>query len=184
MRRLLRASLACVALSTVACGSSIRKFPLRDPLWRDDDQKPFKGPIEEYYSPLAWDAADQTIFRPVSQFFAVRPGSEAVNVNAFDEVPESSWYTARAGKLPLTRDDFYEGACKGRPPLSTDEKWKIIKAKPNGANPGFMIKAGDGRKYLVKFEVDQVERASSADAIGSRLYYAAGSLAPATPSSS
>ncbi len=156
----------------------MRRFPLREPLWHDDDQKPFQGPLEEYYSPLAWDAADQTIFRPVSQFFAVSPGGEAVNVNAFDEVPDSSWYTARAGKAALTVDDFGLGACKGRPPLSTSEKWKVIKAKPNGANPGFMIKAANGRKYLVKFEVDQVERASSADVIGSRLYFAAGFTGP------
>jgi hypothetical protein len=173
MRRYVLA-LALLTIPLAGCGASVRKFPLRDPLWRDDDQKPFKGPIEEYWSPLAWDAADQTIFRPVSRFFAVSPGGESVNVNAFDEVPESSWFTARAGKLALSRDDFAEGACKGRPKLSTTEKWKVIRAKPNGANPGFMIKAQDGRKYLIKYEVDQIERASSADAIGSRIYYAAG----------
>lgn len=170
-----------LALTTLACGSSVSRFPLRDPLWKDDDQKPFKGPIEEYWSPLAWDGADQTIFRPVSRFFAVSPGGEATNVNAFDEVPDSSWYVARAGKLsvgPLRRDDFFQAACKGRPPLSTDEKWKVIRAKPNGANPGFMIKAPDGRKFLLKFETDQIDRASSADVIGSRVYHAAGFFAP------
>jgi len=173
-----RVVVAALALSTIACASAPRKFPLRDPLWVDDDQRPFKGTPEEYWSPLAWDGADQTIFRPMSKFFAVRPGSEAINVNALDEVPTSSWFTRRAGTMPLTRDDFFEGACKGRPPLSTDEKWTVTKAKPNGANPGFMIKVKDGRKFLVKFEVDQVERASSADTIGSRIYYAAGFHTP------
>jgi hypothetical protein len=167
-----------LALSSIACGSSPRKFPLRDPMWVDNDQKPFQGKPEEYWSPLAWDAADQTIFRPVSKFLAVRPGGEATNVNAFDEVPSSSWFERRAGTMPLSRDDFRDGACKGRPPLSTNEKWIVTSAKPNGANPGFMIKAADGRKYLMKFEVDQVERASSADAIGSRIYYAAGFYTP------
>jgi len=170
--------LALVALSSIACSTTTRRFPLRDPMWVDADQKPFKGAPAEYWSPLAWDGADQTIFRPISKFFAVRPGGEAVNVNSMDEVPTSSWFERRAGSVALSAKDFEEGACKGRPPLSTDEPWTVTKAKPNGANPGFMIKAKDGRRYLVKFEVDQVERATSGDTIGSRIYHAAGFHTP------
>ena len=40
-----RTSLALVALSlvTAGCGETVRRFPLRDPMWVDDDQKPHEA---------------------------------------------------------------------------------------------------------------------------------------------
>lgn len=161
-------------VSALGCANGTRRFPLREPMWQDDDERPFVGPPAEYWSPLAWDAADKTIFFPISEALAIRPGGEAWNVNSLDEVPDSSWFHGRVGRRPLGRDDLAQGACKGRAPLATDSEWVVVSAKPNGANPGFMVKTLDGRKFLVKLEVDQVERASSADAVGSRIYWAAG----------
>src|SRR5206468_2000669 len=79
---------------------------------------PFKdGPArvscvpEDYESSFAWDAADNSIFRPISMFFAVSPGGEALNVNAFDEVPDSSWFVNRIGVTPLSAEDAARGYC-------------------------------------------------------------------------
>src|SRR5581483_10254987 len=36
-------------------------------------------------------------------------GSRARNVNTVDEVPDSSWFTNRAGRHPLTADDVFTG---------------------------------------------------------------------------
>ncbi|HMI93623.1 MAG TPA: hypothetical protein VK509_19755, partial [Polyangiales bacterium] len=80
-----------------SCGGSER-FPLSEPLWRDPDQHPFAPAPEEYVSPFAWDGADQMVFRPISRFFAVDPAGRAVNVNALDEVPDSSWFENRIGR--------------------------------------------------------------------------------------
>ncbi|MBI2396089.1 MAG: hypothetical protein HYV09_41380 [Deltaproteobacteria bacterium] len=176
--RLAIATVLLTELAALGCAGGTRRFPLRDPLWQDDDERPFAGPPSEYWSPLAWDAADKTIFLPVSEALSMRPGGEAWNVNALDEVPDSSWFHARAGRRPLSREDLAQGACKGRAPLSTDSEWVVVSAKPNGANPGFVIEAADGRKFLVKFEVDQAERATAGDAIGSRVYWAAGFETP------
>jgi hypothetical protein len=160
-----------------ACGGGLRKFPLKHPLWVDADQRPFAGKPEEYFSPFAWDGADQTIFRPISRFFAVDPAGEAVNVNALDEVPDSSWFVNRLGRYRMTPEQVAQGPC--RTPLpSTEKTWTVTGAKPNGDNPGFLIKF-EGKRYLVKFDgLIQGPRASAADVIGSRIYHAAGYFVP------
>lgn len=173
-------ALVLVAATCVlgGCGGGLRQFPLQDPLWVDPDRRPFEGGPDEYYSPFAWDGANQLVFRPISRFFAVDPAGPAVNVNAFDEVPDSSWFINRIGRFGMSASDAARGAC--RTPLPpTDQPWTVTGAKPNGANPGFLIKASDGLRYLVKFD-DQVQgpRATAADAIGAALYHAAGYYAP------
>lgn len=166
------------SLLAIGCASSTHRFPLADPMWKDPDQQPFAGKPKEYWSGLVWDGADQTVFRPISRFFAVDPAGESVNVNTLDEVPDSSWFDNRIETIVRSKSDLALGPCKGKPPLGVTGPWTILSSKPNGYNPGFMIKAEDGRKFLVKLETDQPERASTADAIGTRLYWAAGFTTP------
>lgn len=175
-----RERLALVTLLAlgVACSSDLRKFPLKDPLWRDPDQHPFEGQPDEYYSPFAWDAANQLVFRPMSRFFAVDPAGESVNVNAFDEVPDSSWFTNRIGKSGMSVEAVAKGACE-TPLPDTTQPWTVKAAKPNGFNPGFFVKASDGKKYLMKFDgVSEAPRPTSADVICTRIFYAAGYFTP------
>jgi len=177
---------ACLALAllVLGCGSPTARFPLKEPLWRDPDRHSFKTPPEEYFSPFAWDGADQLVFRPISRFFAVDPLGEASNVNSFDEVPDSSWFTNRIG-LPLARGKpaptlqaFARGPCVTQP-LDTNGPWTVTGAKPNGFNPGFIIKAANGLRYLIKFDgLAQGVRPTAADVIGSRIYHAAGFFTP------
>src|SRR5262245_58770310 len=95
---------ACVCDLLGGCGTTTRTFRLREPFTRDTDLDPVsvkceKRPSEKepdhvscapepYVSPLAWDAADNTVFRPIAKLFAVDPPREARNVNAFDEEPD------------------------------------------------------------------------------------------------
>ena len=116
-------------------------------MWRDEEDFRAFGPMpEEYFSPFAWDGADQMLFRPMARFFAVDPAGEAMNVNAMDEVPDSSWYTNRMSRGPLSRAELLAGPCGDEPPLDPTGPWKITSAKPNGANPGFIIEDADGRR--------------------------------------
>lgn len=165
-------------LLAVGCGSGLRRYPLKDPVWRDDDQHPFSEKPEEYYSPLVWDGVDHTMFRPISRFFAIDPAGESANVNAFDEVPDSSWFQNRIGINPMSPEEMAIGPCT-EAPLDENGPWKVKSSKPNGANPGFVIKGSDGKKYLLKFDgYTQSPRATSADVIVSRIYYAAGYFVP------
>jgi hypothetical protein len=83
---------ACALLSLGAgCGGSApaRRFPLREIVWRDTDTEPVTAKCrrapskkdanhvecapESYDSPLAWDGADNLVFRPLVNVFAVHP---------------------------------------------------------------------------------------------------------------
>jgi hypothetical protein len=184
----------CLILVAIisGCSSQVRRFPLRDPLWRDPDLNPVavackKDPTskppgelvctpEPYESSFAWDAADNTLFRPLSRFFAVDPAGEAVNVNSFDEVPDSSWFENRMGKRSMSVAELVEGPCKG---LVLDEdgpdgSWEIDQGKMNGANPGFRVRVKKTKFMLKSDPPIQPERATGATAIAARLYHAAG----------
>ncbi len=160
------------------CGGGLRPFPLKAPIWVDMDKRPFTQEPEEYFSSFLWDGADQMAFRPFAKFWKVDPGKEAVNVNALDEVPDSAWFVNRIGRYGMTLEQARRGPCEG-PALDPKGPWIVTGAKPNGANPGFPVKGPDGRRYMVKFDgVVQGPRATAADVIVSKIYYAAGFSAP------
>jgi hypothetical protein len=172
-------SLALLALS-LACGAAPR-FPLREPMLEDPDQHPLPAAPEEYYSPFAWDGANQMVFRPVARFFAVDPAGPAVNVNALDEVPNSSWFENRLGVRAMTPAEVERGACSDKvlDPNMPDGSWIIDKGKDDGANPGFRVDIPDVGKFMLKSDPPtEPDRATGATAIASRFYHAVGYHAP------
>lgn len=171
-------SVLLVLVLSAGCGQELRRFPLQEPMWVDDDQHHVEETPDDYWSGLVWDGADQIAFYPLVRFFQVDPGGAAANVNALDEVPDSSWWTNRIGTHPFTPEDARVGACP-EVPIEMEGPWTVTDAKPNGANPGFIIRAADGRRYLLKFDGSlQPERATCGDTFGSRLYYALGYYTP------
>lgn len=146
---------------------------------------PFAKAPEEYVSPFAWDGANQIVFRPISRFFAVDPAGAAVNVNAFDEVPDSSWFENRLGRRrpsgPMTATDVARGPC-GSEVLDVsarDGAWVIDRGKANGANAGFRVNIPGLGKFMLKVDPPgEPDRATGATAIAARLYHAAGYYAP------
>lgn len=181
-------------LLLAACGGAPR-YPLAAPLQNDTDRRAVTVACEErptekdpahvscapepYVSPLVWDAADNSIFRPLSRVFAVDPPGEAVNVNAFDEVPDSAWFENRLGAGKLAREELLRGACTPEEMLDADGaatgSWLIDQGKANGASAGFRIKIDGHRKYMLKTDTkEQPERPSAASAIGAAIYHAVG----------
>lgn len=166
---------AAVLGSVIGCATP--HFALREPLLEDADQQPFHSVPEEYYSPFAWDGADQMVFRPVARFFAVDPAGPALNVNALDEVPDSSWFENRLGARTMTPEEITRGACTDKllDPSLPDGSWMIDKGKDNGANPGFRVKIPDVGKFMLKSDPEtEPDRATGATAIASRIYHAVG----------
>ena len=168
-----------VGLVAVHCGGGIRRFPEAEIVWEDRDEVPFLPPPESFYSPYVWDGMDQAVFRPMAKLFGLYDAQgEARNVNALDEVPDSSWFTNRLSRGALTPDEVARGACSD---LNDDlpTPWTITGGKPDGSNPGFFIKDGTGTRYLLKTDGDlQHERPTGADAIGAAIYHSAGYYAP------
>jgi hypothetical protein len=181
------------AALTLGCAS--RQFPLQAPLWQDSDRRPVhvnckhaptdKDPKnvscapQPYVSPLAWDAVDNSIFRPLSKVFAVDPPGEAKNVNAFDEVPDSAWFQNRIGRARMAATELARGACSEDELLdgstAAPGSWLIDQGKPNGASKGFRIRVNGKQKYMLKSDIpEQPERPSAASAIGAAIYHAVG----------
>jgi len=170
--------LAALAGLLTGCAASAGRFPLREPLWQDPDQTPFAPRPDDYVSPMVWDVGDQSVFYPLARVFAVDPAGEALNVNAFDEVPDSSWFTNRLGAHAMSAREVALGPCAPGPG-HVPTPWTVVGAKPNGANPGFIIKDATGQRHLVKFDgVIQGARATAADVIVSKLYHAVGYTVP------
>ena len=170
-----RFSLPILVLLSMGCAHTVRRFPDADPLWVDRDEQPLATPPESNWSGLVWDGVDQTVFRPTTRALALDVAGPAANVNAYDEVPDSSWFTNRPH---ITPEQAARGSCTDAP-LDVAGPWTVTAAKPNGANPGFIIRGPQGRGWLLKFDgLEQPERATAADVIGSRVYYAAGYFSP------
>jgi hypothetical protein len=169
-----------VGCLVLGCTSSagVLAFPPRAPLWRDDDRHPFAAQLEPYYSPHDWDRFEKSFVRPVSEFFAMRPHGEARNVNAVDEVPDSSWFENRLGRLALSAEELAAGPCiPGQ--LDVSGPWTVVGAKPDGATPGFVFETRRGQRYVAKVDgTSGSTRASVADVLGSRIYHAAGYRVP------
>ena len=91
---------------------------------------------EEYVSPMVWDVGDQSLFYPLTRIFGVEAAAEAVNVNALDEVANSSWFTNRIGLYGMSPAQVAAGPCVTSDDPATP--WTVTGAKPNGANPGFV----------------------------------------------
>ncbi len=167
---------AWMLLALAGCASSPR-FPLKAPLVVDEDQKPFAPAPEEYFSPFAWDGANYMVFHPIARFFAVDPAGAAVNVNALDEVADSSWFENRLGVRPMTAEEVSRGPCDEKV-LDTngpDGSWTIDKGKDNGANPGFRVNIEGLGKFMLKTDPEtEPDRATGATAIAARVYHAVG----------
>ena len=183
------------ACGMAACSAAPRPFPLRDPLRvdsdlhsvnvecheesSDDDPHHRSCAPEMYVSPLAWDGIDNSIFRPLAEVFAVNPGGEATNVNSFDEVADSAWFTNRIGARELSLDEIKAGACVETELLDGEKEaegaWLIDKGKVNGASLGFRVNIPGKGKFLFKDDpTSQPERATASSVIGAAAYDAVG----------
>ncbi|MFK7986740.1 MAG: hypothetical protein AB8I08_12005 [Sandaracinaceae bacterium] len=166
-------SVACLS----ACAAGPRRFPLARVMWDDPDRRTFSPRPESFYSPYMWDGADNGFFRPASEFFLFEPGRAAMNVNAIDEVPNSSWYTNRLARRAMSPNEIARGACNAD--FAMPFPWTIVGGKPDGANPGFQIRDANGQRYLLKTEgTRQPWRPGAADAVGAAIFHAAGYWAP------
>jgi len=145
---------------------------------------------EETESYQYWDRIENTIFhqlekpldlnrvfRAAGNGIGLNASKQADNINVLDEVPESSWYTYRHFYKPMSREELAKGPNTVKP--DTTGFWSIFSAKLSGANPGFFIEDENGNRFLIKFDgPDYPELTTSAEVIGTKIFYAAGYYVP------
>jgi len=162
----------------VGCAGSPGRFTRSTVMWVDDDRHPFGPQPEERYAPQIWDAADNLVFRPAARALAFETSGESTNVNAMDEVPDSSWFTNRLGRHAMTPEEVALGACDHDEPMPSPP-WRVVEGKVDGATAGFVFEDSFGRRYVLKADREaQPEQATAADAIGAALYHAVGYFVP------
>ncbi len=173
---MLRALSSLGLVFAFGCGHAPHRFPLADAIWQDHDMTPFATRPAEIYTPPQWDRVDHTLFRPLSDALLYRLDTEALNVNALDEVPDSSWFTNRIGRHPITPAQVRAGACSSSedPP----RPWTVIRTKSSGSSPGLVIRSADGQTSIFKIDFDAPERGTAADSISTRIFWGAGYFTP------
>ena len=166
-RRLAIAAFVCAGF-TLATRSASPVYFTDDPLQMDNDRALDAGKAVRIDGSNGYDFAEQTFLKPGD----LRP-IPAVNVNTIDEVPDSSWFTNRIGRLGMSVDEIARGPNTLETPNIDD--WPVVEGKSSGITPGYRVVAPDGRLYQVKFDPPgNPEMASGAEVIGAAFYHALG----------
>lgn len=173
------AALMFAAIALAACGAPAYQGPrfVNQPIvWRVDDradvpQRPASRPFAEkiYFF-------DAFIYTPVARALRLPAPRHALDVNALDEVPDSTWFENRIGRRDLTPDDLRRGPNTVAADAST---WKVIQSKTVGGSAGFIALDGRGDRYVIKLDEPHAPVTESAtDVAVQRLLWAAGYHVP------
>ncbi len=172
------------AYLAASCGSR-PEFTPEQPYWVDDDRVSFSEPDSRNPS-LVWNAADRAAFQQALELadlerdFRIILGArkEAYNINSFDEIPNSTWFTNRHGLTEMTPEEILRGIALTSGP-DTSGPWVLSRPKVGGATPGFWITDSRGDTYIIKFDPpENPEMATAAATMGSRYFYACGYNVP------
>jgi len=146
--------------------------------------KKAKMPKEQEYSYI-YDVLNHSLFRPITRVTdwprlgrqATGNKREAANVDEHDQVRlPSTWWQPRIGYHAMSVERLRQGSGTNGP---APGRWKIVQAKSQGVTPGFQIKDSKGDRFLIKFDVpDYAELSTGAEAICTRIYWAAGYNVP------
>jgi hypothetical protein len=174
----------CIWLvALAACASDPPAFPTvrfaNQPIvWIVDDHRDTHARPTDPVALIKYDFYYRSFQKPLTKSLELRRAERARGVNALDEVPDSSWFTNRIGTQTLTPEQVGAGATEPDGPEAF-KPWTVKSTKFGGASSGMIITDRRGVKYLLKFEpVGLPELTSGADAVTSRLLWAAGFNVP------
>jgi hypothetical protein len=167
-RLVLAAGIIGLTALAVASRAAGPRFYPDDPIWTDDDRAFDASAVAVIEDTNGYDFAVNTFSSP-----GERRDVRALNVNTVDEVPDSSWFTNRIGRRPMSVADVVRGPDQ-RDGVILDG-WVVSGGKGSGVQPGFRMTDPSGQLYQI--EVDppsNPEMASGAEMIGTAFYHAMG----------
>jgi hypothetical protein len=163
------------ALLAVAFPEAARPEPATTPGQPPEERRVsyFVDGYEQTVRPLTRGLDPSVLYRRLS-------GShrEAANVGEDDQVRlPSTWWQPRLGFRPVSIGQMLAGPGPATGPAAG--KWRVVKAKSLGVSEGFQIKDATGTRFAIKFDpIAYPELTTSADVIGSHIYWAAGYNVP------
>lgn len=177
MRRSFRAASASLLLALAALTTPSASGPRTTPRFYDDD--PIARSVDTQDASKVQPREISLMFDAVINLFG-QPGQRTVgraaSVNTIDEVPDSSWFTNRAGSRPITPEEMFRGVNDDQGPQPGT--WTVSR-KSSGVSPGFTITDPAGHRYFVKFDPPgEPELGTGAETVVTRLYHALGYHVP------
>ena len=167
--------LAC-ALLAWDCLLEARKFYDDDPLMREPRPHPVKNVQTRRISDM-YDLFSHVFVKPGEKNTERPEKIPARDVNTLGEVMDGAWYEKRHARRRMTLEEIAAGPGASNAP--GDGPWTILSAKSEGVTPGFLIQDGQRRLYFLKFDpIENLELATAADVISSKLFYALGYHVP------
>src|SRR5262245_47985156 len=167
---------ACVvAITLTGAVAQTARAPMRffpdDPILRDDDAALDASGVKELELSEYYDFLEKTFASPGD-----RSPIRAVNVNTFDEVPDSSWFTNRIGVRDVSLEEIGRGPNKFE--RLDAQAWTVVRGKsPGGFQPGFRAEHPGDPGQTYQLEVDPVahpQMATGAELVGTLVYHALG----------
>ncbi len=158
---------------------TLRKFPDRPVAWHEHDDG--DAPVKPAFNGR-WAVDDLTqvmrdqLTREVDRRLALETPSPAQDVNALDEVPCSTWFCPRNHLRPLSIATIAAGPPGYAAPVPP---FRVVKGKPAGFAPGFIVEDKRGNRFLLKFDpIGHPGMTTGAETIGPIFMWAAGYNVP------
>jgi hypothetical protein len=153
-----------------------RRFADRPVAWREHDDvrnapAPVRNDIEDLQLTLA---IRDSLPNEIDRILALEGSRPALDVNAADEVPCSTWFCPRNHLTPMSPEEVARGTGEApRPPLT------ISDGKEEGQSIGFIVRDAGGRKFLVKLDPPgHFGMAIAGEIVGNLVFHAAGYNVP------
>ena len=157
-------------------------------LWRDNDDLAITEPAVDEGGDYIWSDGTWTMtyyqlrkildlgvsLHTVGEWVRLAAPREAKNVNALDEVPDSTWFTNRHALHPLSSDELARGPNRGKEPAAAG-RLVVLSGKAHGITPGFVMEDSKGDRYVVKFDPPRYpEVPTGAEMVCSKIVHALG----------
>jgi hypothetical protein len=166
-RTAVAAAILLAAAGGVFTAGGPRFYP-DDPLWRDDDALLDASRVVAVEDANSYDFVVNTFGNP-----GERRDVRALNINTLDEVPDSSWFTNRIGRIRVPTADLVRGP--DRLDSISLEGWVVSSGKSTGVQPGFRMTDPQGHLHQIEFDPpSNPELATGAEIIGTAFYHAFG----------
>jgi hypothetical protein len=160
-----------LAASFSATGAGPKFYP-DDPIAKVADSQDASG-VRERDINLIYDTLENSVHWPGDR----TPNVRAQNLNTVDEVPDSSWFTNRAGVRPISEEELLKGPDTTAGPASG--AWTIIAAKNDGVTPGFTVRDETGQVWFLKFDPPGYRgMATGTEVVVTKLFWALGYHVP------
>ena len=121
--------------------------------WQAHDDRAIAEPaVDESSEHLVRDGAwAMTVYQLHKVFHPSFLHREAADVNALDEVPDSTWFTNRHARHRLSPAALALGPNGDHAPAAMGPL-VVLSYKPAGMTAGFVVRHGKGDRYVVKFD--------------------------------